>query len=157
MSTYAVVDQAGNIINRIILDDLPGWSAPTGFEIVAETGATLEIGGKYQAGVYTPPPQSVPLIAPISPISDRQFFQQLAIAGVITQSEALAAVRTGAIPSVLQALVTALPADQQFAAQMLLSGATVFERNHSLTNTIGASYGWTSSQIDQFFQDAGKL
>ncbi len=57
-------------------------------------------------------------------ISDRQFFQALAQAGAITPEEALAAVMTGTLPATIEAAVSSLPKDQQFAARMLLSGAT---------------------------------
>jgi hypothetical protein len=102
---------------------------------------------------YVPPPPPVP-----QEISDRQFFQQAAVAGVITQAEALAAVQTGTIPAVLQAMVDAIQdADERFAATMILSGATIFERNHPLTEAIGVGAGWTSEQIDQFFMLASLL
>lgn len=105
------------------------------------------------AGEYEPPLAPAP-----SSISDRQFFQQLAIAGIVTQAEALAAVKTGAIPPALQGFVDAIadPA-QKFAANMLLSGATVFERNHPLTEAIGAGQGMTPDQIDAFFNAAVAL
>lgn len=97
-----------------------------------------------------------PYVPPI--ISDRQFFQQASIAGIITQQEALAAVKTGEIPTVLQTIVDGIPdSNQRFAAEMLLSGATVFDRNHTLTEAVGAALGWTSEQIDQFFIDAALL
>lgn len=104
--------------------------------------------------VLPPDPPAVPVP---SQISDRQFFQQLAVAGIITQDDALNAVRVGAIPAPMQALVDALPANQQFAAKMLISGATVFERHHPMTETIGAAYGWNASQIDAFFTAAAEL
>jgi hypothetical protein len=95
---------------------------------------------------------------PLLPISDRQFFQQAAFAGIITQAEALAAVQTGAIPAALQSIVDAIADPQQkFAAQMILSGATTFERNHPLTQSIGAALGWTEDQIDEFFRSAAAL
>lgn len=95
---------------------------------------------------------------PLLPISDRQFFQQAALAGIITQAEALAAVQTGAIPAALQTIVDAIADPQQkFAAQMILSGATTFERYHPLTQSIGAALGWTDDQIDQFFRSAAAL
>jgi hypothetical protein len=101
---------------------------------------------------YVEPPPSVP-----ASISDRQFFQQLAVSGVISQAEALGAVRVGAIPDPLQQLIDQMPADQQFAATMIVSGATTFERSHPLTVAIGAAYGWTSDQIDAFFRMASAL
>ena len=90
-------------------------------------------------------------------ISDRQFFQQLALDGVISEAEAEAAVATGVIPAAMLALVDALPAGQRFGARMMLMGATVFERHHPLTETIGALYGWDSARIDRLFEHAASL
>lgn len=90
-------------------------------------------------------------------ISDRQFFQQLAIAKVISQEEALAAVKTGDIPSALSGFIAPLPDDQRFNAEMLLSGATIFARAHPLTAAIGAAQGMTPQQIDDFFRAAAAL
>ncbi|WP_454627786.1 hypothetical protein [Bradyrhizobium cenepequi] len=101
---------------------------------------------------YVPPPAPVPVT-----ISDRQFFQQLAIVGIVTEADALAAVRVGAIPAPLQAIVDGLPTEQQFAAMMLVSGATTFERQHPMTSAIGAAYGWSAEQIDDFFRAADML
>lgn len=101
---------------------------------------------------YTPPP------APVVPqsISDRQFFQQLAVQGIITEDQALAA-NAAVIPAPLVALIDAMPADQQFGAKMIVSGATVFERSNSLTIAIGTAYGMSSDQIDAFFRAAAAL
>lgn len=106
-----------------------------------------------QPNPYVQPPTPVP-----QQISDRQFFQQAAIEQLITQDEALAAVATGTIPAVLQTIVDGItdPAEQ-FAAKMLLSGATVFERQHPFTEAVGAALGWTSAQIDAFFTAASAL
>jgi hypothetical protein len=102
---------------------------------------------------YAPLPPPVP-----QQISDRQFFQQAAVDGLITQDEALAAVSTGAIPAVLQTIVDGItdPAEQ-FVAKMLLSGATVFERTHPFTEAVAAALGWTSEQINGFFVAAYQL
>lgn len=102
---------------------------------------------------YVPPPPPVP-----ETISDRQFFQQAAIAGLITQAEALAAVQTGTVPAVLMNVINALPdAMQKFAAEMMLAGATQFNRHHPLTEAVGAALSWTPEQIDQFFIAAAAL
>ena len=90
-------------------------------------------------------------------ISDRQFFQQLAIAKVISQEEALAAVKTGDIPSALSGFIAALPDAARFNAEMLLSGATVFQRDHPLTNAVAMAQGMTADQVDEFFRQAAKL
>lgn len=97
-----------------------------------------------------------PVVVP-EQISDRQFFQQMAAQGVITQADALAAVKTGTVPAALQSLINALPADQQFGATMIVSGATIFNRHHPLTVAIGTAYGWTSSQMDAFWIAAAAL
>ena len=90
-------------------------------------------------------------------ISDRQFFQQLAIAGIISQEEALAAVKTGDIPAALSGFIAALDDAARFNAEMLLSGATIFARNHPLTDAIAAAQGMTPEQVDDFFHAAAQL
>jgi hypothetical protein len=106
----------------------------------------------------TPLAPNVPPAPPVpTDISDRQFFQQLAIAGIITPPEAIAAVATGTIPAALKALVDQLPADQMFGAVMLLSGAVSFSRTHPLTEAIGVAYGMTAAQIDALWTAASKL
>lgn len=91
-----------------------------------------------------------------SSISDRQFFQQLAVAGVITEQEALAS-NAAVIPPPLLAIIDAMPAEDRFGAKMLVSGATVFERRHPMTEAIGSAYGWSAEQIDAFFIAAAEL
>lgn len=89
-------------------------------------------------------------------ISDRQFFQQLAVDGIITQDQALAS-NAAVIPPPLLTIIEAMPAEQQFAAKMLVSGATVFERNHPMTLAIAAARAMTSEQVDDFFRAAAAL
>lgn len=107
----------------------------------------------------TLPPPGPPPIPPLPLIiSDRQFFQQAALEGYITQEDALLAVQTGYIPSPLQAIVDQITIPtEKFNAQMLLSGATSFYREHPLTEMIGATFGMSSEQIDEFWIEAGKL
>ena len=98
--------------------------------------------------------------APATPsrvISDRQFFQQLALAGFIERSEALAAVKTGEIPQALSGLLDNLPLDARFNAEMLLSGATQFDRYHPLVAQIAAAQGMTDDDVDQFWLAASVL
>lgn len=91
-------------------------------------------------------------------ISDRQFFQQAALQGFITNEDALQAVKTGFIPAPLQAIVDSItnPTDK-FNAEMLLSGATEFQRNNPLTSVIGTAFNMTETDIDQFFRSASLL
>lgn len=93
---------------------------------------------------------------PIPPISRRQFFQQAAIAGVITENEALAAVTTGALPSSILAFISTLPAEQQFGSKMLFS-VSEFVRSSPMANAFGQTLGMAPEQIDAFFMAAHKL
>ena len=97
------------------------------------------------------PPDPVPQV-----ISDRQFFTQLVVDGIITEDDALAS-NAAVIPPPLLEIIGAMPADQQFAAKMLVSGATLFNRTHPMTIAIGTAYGWTPAQIDEFFRAASAL
>lgn len=90
-------------------------------------------------------------------ISDRQFFQQLAVIGAISTDEALAAVATGTLPQALQGFVDSLPSDQKFAAKMLLVGATVFNRSHPMTDVLRQGMGWSTSQLDALWVAAAAL
>lgn len=92
----------------------------------------------------------------IPDISDRQFFQQLCVMKIITEDEALAS-NAAVIPSGILTLIGNLPKEMQFPAKMLISGATIFERNHPMTETLGKMLGWSSEQLDEFFESASKL
>lgn len=98
------------------------------------------------------PPPAVP-----QEISDRQFFQQLAVMGLITEDEAIAAVATGTLPAAMAAFIDQLPAEQQFAARMALQGATTFLRSNPLVETFGAMQGMTSAEIDVLWRAAAVL
>lgn len=124
------------------------------YPVVREYGEPFEgvEGGAYV--VRTVDPATLP--PPVPPqVSDRQFFQALALNKTITEEEALAAVKTGEIPATLMALVDQLP--DKFGAEMLISGATIFERNHPLTNTLGVALGYKPEQIDDLFRQMGAL
>jgi len=142
MLQWSDAERAAHGIYPIIDDAIP--------EGKVATGSTLEQGDGVVLRHWTledAPPPPVPSI-----ISDRQFFQGLAINATITQQEALDAVMTGTIPAALEGFVTQLPAADQFAARMLLSGAIEFHRNHSLVPAVGAAFSWTEAQIDDFWR-----
>lgn len=114
--------------------------------------AWVDAGNIIEPYVATEPPVVVP-----AEISDRQFFQQLAVMGLITEGEAIAAVATGTLPAALAAFVDQLPTEQQFAARMALQGATTFLRTNPLVETFGRMQGMTSTQIDDLWIAAAKL
>lgn len=51
---HVVVDVSGNIVNAVEWDGTAAWSPPAGSTTVQS--ATMNIGGTYISGVYTPPP-----------------------------------------------------------------------------------------------------
>ncbi|MBQ0707835.1 hypothetical protein [Ochrobactrum sp. AP1BH01-1] len=91
-------------------------------------------------------------------ISRRQFFQYLAVIGIISKEEALAAMQGGVIPAPLQAIIDQLPTeDDKFNAQMFVVGAQNFNRLHWLTDVVRQAMNWTLEQRDDFWREAAKL
>lgn len=114
----------------------------------------IKVGMVYEGGVL----KDIPLPPPVpSAISDRQFFHVLATDGLITEAEALTAVKTGDPPAAFETFIASLPESERFSARMLLEGATTFERNHPLTNAFGTMYGMTAEQIDDLWRRASAL
>lgn len=92
-------------------------------------------------------------------ISDRQFAQQLAILETITQAEAIAWAARGDLPDALEAAIATLPEEGgvQFAARMLLSSATTYERTRPMTATLGGILGYEPSDLDDLWRAAAAL
>lgn len=101
---------------------------------------------------WVPPPPPVP-----QEISDRQFFQQLAIMGMITEDEALAAVSTGTLPASFETIINTLPEEQRFTAKMLVQGATIFNRQNQFVAYFAYATGMTSEQVDDLWRQASEL
>lgn len=112
-------------------------------------------GYTFDGQAFFPPLASPPPVP--QEISERQFFQQLANDGRITQQEALDAVGSGVIPAAMEDLIGELPSDNQFAVRMLVRGATVFRRNHPVVALIGQIYGMNDAQIDVLWSEAAQL
>lgn len=95
--------------------------------------------------------------SPVPAISDRQFASELRRRGIITLDESLAYLGRGAMPAALQALLDQIT-DQVVHDDTLelLTGATLFVRTHPATNAVGAAFGWSSDQIDEFFLAAAQ-
>lgn len=91
-------------------------------------------------------------------ISDRQFAQALADMGIITREEALAFVRRGEVPQKLQSEIDAIPdADERFAVDMQVSGATAYQRHHPSTRSLAQALGWSDPQMDALWAMARSL
>lgn len=101
-----------------------------------------------------------PVVASASPqvVSDRQFYQGLALRGFCTPEEALDAVRAGVLPKGLRLFVDAIPdAQARWAAEMLLSGAKEFHRDHSFVAQVGAWVGLDAEALDAFWSQCSSL
>ncbi|WP_273794151.1 hypothetical protein [Brucella intermedia] len=102
---------------------------------------------------YAPPTEPAP-----DEISRRQFFQYLAVIGIISKDEALSAMQGGVIPAPLQAIIDQLPTeDDKFNARMFVVGAQNFNRLHWLTDVVRQAMQWTVEQRDEFWREAAKL
>jgi hypothetical protein len=96
--------------------------------------------------------------SPALVVSDRQFYQGLAIREFCTPAEALDAVRTGVLPRGLRVFVDAIPdAQERWAAEMLLSGAKEFRRDHPFVEQVGAWVGLDSEMLDAFWSQCSAL
>lgn len=150
VATDEIVQQWGGVWGQC--PGIPSLLVLPNLQVCAPALGVEYAGHILEQWMMDPPPPV------IQDVSDRQFFQQAAVQGIITQAEALAAVQTGTIPAVLQAVVDGIEdAGEKFAAQMILSGATIFQRNAPLTASLGAAFGWMPEQIDAFFLAASAL
>lgn len=153
VKAYPFIDAFGGVVIKAITDE--GFPAfiPNAESDIGIWKEFLADGGVIDHD-YVEPVEVGPVPATIS---DRQFAQQLAKLGLITNEEALAWVKAGVVPAAFDAFVQSLPEAQQFDAEMLLSGATQFDRYHQLTETFGAARGMTPEQIDDVWRAAAAL
>ncbi|CAO4134746.1 hypothetical protein [Methylorubrum extorquens] len=109
------------------------------------------------AGIEPVPPSAVPASPPV--ISDRQFAQALALAGTITEAEALAWAARGELPQAMEDALDQIPEaeNQRFGARMMLAAATTYERNHPLTEQLGALLGYDAAALDALWTRAAAL
>lgn len=118
-----------------------------------DEAALLALINKYQA-VWN----ALPKDPPPATINRRQFFQRLAVIGIISNQDAIAAMQSGVIPAPLQAIIDDLPTEnEKFEATMLIIGADSFQLAHPLTEVVRLKMGWTEEQRNNFFLEASKL
>lgn len=135
--------------NGTYIGGFEGVDPPEGsIEVPTAPAHALDVWNGEDWDAYIPPP-----VIP-DRISDRQFFQTLADRDMITQAEALAAVKTGEIPPVMVAILDGMPTENRFSAEMLLSGATEFKRSHPLVEAFGAAMSWSAADVDEFWIEA---
>lgn len=106
-------------------------------------------------------PDDAPAVMPAVPgtISDRQFAQALALAGTITEAEALAWAARGELPEAMEDALDHIPdADgQRFGARMMLAAATSYERSLPLTKQLGGLLGYDDAALDALWIRAAAL
>lgn len=114
--------------------------------------AIIASGDPVAPYVPAPQPDPVPQIIP-----RRQFYQGLAVAGLITKEEALDAL-TGTLPPALVAIVNSIPdEDAAFAATAHLLASGEFDRAHPLIPVFAASQGMSSADVDDFWRLCASL
>ena len=91
-------------------------------------------------------------------ISSRQLLIGLMTESVITESEAIEAARTGAVPAAIQAVFDKLPsAGERAAAAITWAKMSVVERDHPLVDALAAANGMSEADVDAFFQACAKI
>jgi hypothetical protein len=123
-------------------------NATTGETIVRP--ATPEEEAAILAVRTAPPP--VP-----SAISRRQLLIALVAAGLITEVEALAAAKTGDVPTVIDTVFSKLPPEQALAARITWATMTQVERDHPLVQAIIDAQIASAEQVDALFRAAARL
>lgn len=161
---YWIVSGSTTAVYSSAARDYVAADNPTYLAWLASGGRTTNIASEYELGEVLerhgvlPTPDILPGYNPVpEDISDRQFFQQLAVMQVITPDEALDAVKTGTIPAMLGAFIDTLDGEMQFPARMLVSGAVTFKRHHPMTLALAAGMGWTDEQLDGLWKAAAVL
>ncbi|UYW30374.1 hypothetical protein [Methylorubrum extorquens] len=106
------------------------------------------------------PADDTPLWQPTpDAISDRQFAQALALAGTITEAEALAWAARGELPQAMEDALEQIPNTDglRFGARMMLAAATSYERRLPLTEQLGALLGYDAAALDALWSRAAAL
>jgi len=97
------------------------------------------------------PPPAAPEPPPPIILTNRQLFAALALTGFITEAEALAAGRTGAVPAAIDAVFGVLPEQGPFLARLTWATMREVPQDHQLINMmIGANLA-TAQQVDAIF------
>lgn len=99
------------------------------------------------------PPEPQPEPPPPAPIvlTNRQLFAALALAGLITTDEALAAGRTGEVPAAIEAVFASLPEQDAFLARLTWATMREVPRDHPLIAAMVAAQLATPQQVDALF------
>lgn len=163
MIRYARIE--GGVVAELI--DIPEDGVPIGQrfhpDIVAAlapipAGGAPQLGWGWNAGTFTAPPLPASALPPVPvEISPRQLLLALTGAAIITEAEALAAARTGAVPASIDAIFATLPGPAAFAARVTWARMTVVLRSDPMVAALAASRGMDGAAVDDFFRTAAGL
>jgi hypothetical protein len=153
VTQYSLQDMAGNELHRSGVIPNP-MQLPNGDQVHGAVPGWTNGAYKLVEILSDEPDPDAPVP---DIISNRQFFQALALSGSISQAEALAAIKTRTLPPQMLNAIHAMPADQQFAAEMLISGTTEFDRNNPMTSTMMRVLGWDAKSADNLWRYAATL
>jgi hypothetical protein len=87
----------------------------------------------------------------VAKLTNRQLFAALALTGFITEAEALAAGRTGAIPTAIDDVFGELPEQDAFLARLTWATMREVTRDHPLITAMIAVNLATAEQVDAIF------
>ncbi len=93
-----------------------------------------------------PSPPSLTII-----LSNRQLFAALALTGLITEADALAAGRVGTVPPAIDAVFASLPEQDAFLARLTWATMREVPRDHALISAMIAANLATAEQVDAIF------
>ncbi len=94
---------------------------------------------------------ALPFQSALIVLTNRQLFAALALTGFITEAEALAAGRTGAVPIAIDGVFAELPAQDAFLARLTWATMREVPRDHPLIGAMIAAHLATSEQVDGIF------
>ena len=94
----------------------------------------------------------VPLAAPVPNLSFAQMLIGLVSEGWITVDEGRAWRDRVSLPTAVVAVISALPEEQQFAAETKALAASVVIRSDPLVSSMAIAAGRTEEEIDNFFR-----
>lgn len=122
-------------------------------------GQLVDLSDVEAAEMFPPVLQTTQPLAQVSVISRRQFFQQIAVAGLITQAEALAAAGSGSIPNAMQLVIDAMPTEERFGVSMLIVTAAEFEIDNPFVSVFAAGQTppLSKSQVGDLWRAAALL
>jgi len=123
---------------------------PTRIEVNVLTGESIEVELTPEEIAALPPP-AAPEPPPQIVLTNRQLFAALALTGFIAWEEALAAGRTGAVPTAIDDVFAELPEQDANLARLTWATMREVSRDHALIGMMIVANLATAEQVDAIF------